>query len=99
MTLQAVKGQLDRDAQIMNLVNVMEDTYSFVGAVDIREKIKIFEDTVMSILQQTVECVVFIREYSGRGFGGDHSSCLSCCRHSHGIQDDFLRRLYPTDPK
>jgi hypothetical protein len=53
----------------------MEDAYSFVDAINIKEKVKVLEDTIMAILQQTVECVVFIREYSGRGFGGSHIYC------------------------
>jgi hypothetical protein len=74
---QAVSGQLERDAQIKDLVDAMEDVYSFVDAVDIREKVKILEDTIITILQQTVECAVFIREYCGRGFGGIFVQCTA----------------------
>ena len=49
----------------------MEEVYSFVDVVDIYpEKIKILDDTILRILKQTVECAIFIREYSGHGFGG-----------------------------
>jgi hypothetical protein len=48
----------------------MDDAYTFVDATDIRDKVKILEDTITTILHQTVECSIFIREYCGRGFGG-----------------------------
>jgi hypothetical protein len=55
----------------VELVYVMDNLYSFVDAVKgFPEKTKVLESTILSILTQTVECVVFIREYSGHGFGG-----------------------------
>jgi hypothetical protein len=49
----------------------MKDVYSFVDAVKaLPDKISILEDTIIKILTQTVECVFFIREYCGHGFGG-----------------------------
>ncbi|KAF8578321.1 WD40 repeat-like protein [Ramaria rubella] len=66
---KAVEGQIERDAEIIQLVDDMKDAYSFVDATEGRKKIQLLEDTISSILQQTVECVTFIREYSGKGFG------------------------------
>ncbi|KAF8580851.1 hypothetical protein K439DRAFT_1654228 [Ramaria rubella] len=67
---KAVDGQIERDAEIIQLVDDMKDIYSFVDATEgLRKKIQHLEDTISSILQQTVECVAFIREYSGKGFG------------------------------
>jgi hypothetical protein len=66
-----VKGQLDRDQTITELLAAMENVYSFVDVLQqFPEKIKILEDTITRILTQTVECAIFIREYSGNGFGG-----------------------------
>ncbi|KAF8578326.1 WD40 repeat-like protein [Ramaria rubella] len=66
----AVDGQIERDVDIIQLVDDMKDVYSFVDATkELGKKIQLLEDTVSSILKQTVECVAFILEYSGKGFG------------------------------
>jgi hypothetical protein len=50
----------------------MEELYMCVDATRMLEdKAEIFEDTIMKILLQTVECVIFIREYCGHGFCGN----------------------------
>jgi hypothetical protein len=67
-----VKGQLDRDAKLVGLVKTMEDVYSFVEASDsFKQKVQLLEETIEKILKQTVECAIFIREYTGHGFGGE----------------------------
>ena len=51
----------------------MEGAYSFVrDVVAVENKVKRFEDTIIKIFQQTVECAIFIREYAGRGFAGKY---------------------------
>jgi hypothetical protein len=57
----------------MELMESMQDLYSFVDAVKaVPQKVDRLESIILTILKQTVECVVFIREYSGNGFGGAH---------------------------
>jgi hypothetical protein len=52
----------------------MEDVYSFVDVVQsLPDKLELLEAIVVKILQQTVECAIFIREYTGHGFAGEHS--------------------------
>lgn len=66
-----IKGQLERDQAIVKLVDTMVKLYSFVDALrDLPGKIELLEDIITNILKQTVECSIFIREYSGKGFGG-----------------------------
>jgi hypothetical protein len=49
----------------------MDDLYTFVDSVQsFPNKIKKLEDIILKILTQTVECVMFIREYTGLGFSG-----------------------------
>jgi hypothetical protein len=49
----------------------MEDVYTFVDALQsFPSRITIVEDTITKIAMQTVECAIFIWEYSGHGFGG-----------------------------
>src|SRR5882757_8248932 len=68
---QSVKGQLDRDRRIADLVNMMEDVYTFVDDVkSFPSRLSSLEETIKKILFQTIECSLFIQEYSGRGFGG-----------------------------
>jgi hypothetical protein len=69
--MQVLKGQIDRDRRIFDLVETMEDVYSFVDVVkSLPKKLEILEDVIVKILKQTVECAIFIREYTGHGFAG-----------------------------
>ena len=68
---QAIQGQLERDQRLVDLVTTMENVYSFVDVVQsIPGKLQLLEDIITKILQQTVECAIFIREYTGHGFIG-----------------------------
>jgi hypothetical protein len=68
---QVVKGQLDRDKSLMELMGSMQELYAFVDTVKaVPQKIDRLENVIFMILRQTVECVVFVREYSGHGFAG-----------------------------
>jgi hypothetical protein len=49
----------------------MNDVWSFVDDVQsLPEKMTQLEEIIDKILKQTVECAIFIREYTGHGFGG-----------------------------
>jgi hypothetical protein len=72
----------------------MEVLYSFVDAVqEVPSKLAQFEDIVKDILNQTVECAIFIREYTGQGFRSEYFNLhdvqvlikLSPERMVHGI--------------
>ncbi|KAJ7191535.1 WD40 repeat-like protein [Mycena pura] len=66
---KAVKNQ--RDKKIVKLVTAMCQVYSFVDQVEfLTQKIEALEGTITSIAKQTVECAIFIREYTGHGFSG-----------------------------
>jgi hypothetical protein len=68
---QAIQGQLDRDRKLLALLKTMESVYSFVDAIEaLPNKLHLLEDVISQILKQTVECSIFIREYTGRGFAG-----------------------------
>jgi hypothetical protein len=48
----------------------MEDVYSFVDTIQsLPCKLQLLENIIAKILKQTVECAIFIREYTGHGFG------------------------------
>ncbi|KAG2342057.1 hypothetical protein BDR05DRAFT_424914 [Suillus weaverae] len=65
------RGQLDRDGRIGDLTNMMEDVYTFVDDVQsFPSKLASQEETIKKIMFQTIECMLFIQEYSGHGFCG-----------------------------
>ncbi|KAF7987072.1 hypothetical protein HWV62_227 [Athelia sp. TMB] len=66
-----IMAQLVIDQSIVDLAKTMQDVYSFVDAIEaVPSKIRQLEDVIHRIFVQTVECAVFIREYSGHGFAG-----------------------------
>ncbi|KAJ7190140.1 hypothetical protein GGX14DRAFT_606487 [Mycena pura] len=67
----AVEHQRDVDDKIMKLVSAMVEVYSFVEHVEfLAEKIIPLESTIAAIAKQTLECAIFVREYTGHGFSG-----------------------------
>ncbi|KAJ7665615.1 WD40 repeat-like protein [Mycena rosella] len=66
---KAVKKQKETDDQIIKLVETMAEVYSFVEEIDfLPQKIKSLEDKSLAIVKQTVECALFIQEYTVNGF-------------------------------
>ncbi|KAJ7653545.1 hypothetical protein DFH06DRAFT_1330263 [Mycena polygramma] len=66
---QAVKAEQEKQEKLRKLVDNMVSVYSFTEETDVLpQKIKSLEDKVLAIVKQTVECAVFIQEYSGHGF-------------------------------
>ncbi|KAF9056729.1 WD40-repeat-containing domain protein [Rhodocollybia butyracea] len=67
---KAVEKQKETDEDVCRLVQTMAEVYTF--AKDIKsasEKITRLETTVYALVKQTGECALFIREYTGHGFG------------------------------
>jgi hypothetical protein len=53
----------------------MEEIYSFVDIIkSVPSKLQLLENIIAKILKQTVECAIFIREYTGHGFGGKYEA-------------------------
>ncbi|KZP11375.1 hypothetical protein FIBSPDRAFT_937586 [Athelia psychrophila] len=66
-----IVAQVAIDQSVADLANTMQDVYSFVDAIEaVPSKIQLLEGIIEKIFIQTVECAIFIREYSGRGFAG-----------------------------
>ncbi|KAG1813834.1 uncharacterized protein BJ212DRAFT_1482194 [Suillus subaureus] len=64
------RDQLDRDKRIGDLTNMMEDVYTFVDDVkSFPSRLAPQEEIIKKIMFQTIECMLFIQEYSGHGFG------------------------------
>jgi hypothetical protein len=66
-----MKQQQETDDKLLKLVETMVEVYSFVRDVDfLAEKLKSLEDKSLAIVKQTVECALFIQEYTASGFCG-----------------------------
>ncbi|KAJ7185080.1 WD40 repeat-like protein [Mycena pura] len=65
---QVAKKQQVTDEKLCKLVQMMADVYSFVDDIDFLDKIKSLEDKTMAIVKQTVECALFVQEYTSTGF-------------------------------
>ena len=67
---QAIKAQSDRDNAVQALVDSMAKMFSFMELADPASRIKPVASTVEEMTKKTVECVMFIRTYTQRGFAG-----------------------------
>ena len=80
-SVQAVKSQLERDKDVIDLVKAKEDVYTFVDAIELLpSKLKLLEEIIVKILVQTVKCAIFIRAYTDHGFGGECRKKLVCTK-------------------
>ncbi|KDQ21170.1 hypothetical protein BOTBODRAFT_168499 [Botryobasidium botryosum FD-172 SS1] len=85
--------QLDRDDKVVRLITQIGDLYVTVRALEGTEKIKELESVIEAILQQTIECVLFIREYQISG----HITLVTA-RVSNRVEKMFLMgQLTPVD--
>ncbi|KAF9067642.1 WD40-repeat-containing domain protein [Rhodocollybia butyracea] len=68
---EAVQKQKETDEDVCRLVQTMADVYAFAEDIEsaVSEKIKRFTKTINGLVKQTEICVLFIREYTGHGFG------------------------------
>jgi hypothetical protein len=67
-SLQSILAQIDRDNRINQLVEVIDDVYSFVTDADMVKKIESQRKILVVMAQQTTECAYFIRDYAIKGF-------------------------------
>ncbi|KAJ7766172.1 hypothetical protein B0H16DRAFT_1687182, partial [Mycena metata] len=66
---QAVKQQRDMDDNVVELVKIMVELYSFKDHINfVVEKIQVLEDTLIKIAKHTLECANFLQEYKQHTF-------------------------------
>ncbi|KAK6991838.1 WD40 repeat-like protein, partial [Favolaschia claudopus] len=65
---KACKKQQDINEKLFSLVQTMLHVYSFVEDINPLDKIKAVEEKALAIVRQTVECALFIQEYTQNGF-------------------------------
>ena len=75
-TLQAIRDQMEADRKVVDLLQKMDDMYSFVNRIDDLSLDAKFIVNVADILNQTVECAHFIQQYANHSFA---STSLSPC--------------------
>jgi hypothetical protein len=67
---QSILAQIDRDNRINQLVEVIDDVYSFVKDANLVKEIESQQKILAVMAQQTTECAYFIRDYAIKGFCG-----------------------------
>ncbi|KAJ7328358.1 hypothetical protein DFH08DRAFT_815860 [Mycena albidolilacea] len=90
---KAVEKQQDMDEKVLELVRTMAEVYSFVDDVESLEKVKRLKDIVVEITKQTVECAIFIREYTGHGFSDTKEQIDGLAAALMKLKDAFDRGL------
>lgn len=91
---------MEIDVALIDLVKSMEDVYSFVEATEsFQNKIVVLGKTIVHLLKQTVECVIYVREYTGHGFGGEWPILMLGIRHYRPTRqvDSSSRHLLTAD--
>jgi hypothetical protein len=70
-------AQASRDQSVVDLCKTMADTYSSAKRARVLDKIHHMREIIETMLNQTLECALFIQEYFGCEFGGESlkSSC------------------------
>ncbi|KAF8555069.1 hypothetical protein OG21DRAFT_1439273 [Imleria badia] len=85
-----IKGQVDRYARLEDLSGLMRDSYAFVENIkSFPEKIPALEGTIRTLLSQTVECTMFLRECGGHGFGQRLAFSAWTDRQINGFMQSF----------
>jgi len=75
---KVVSKQLDEDKMVVQLATSMADAYSFTNDLHtLAVRSSNFEGNVTRMFQQTIECSLFIREYTYHGFVGT-CTCHVC---------------------
>jgi hypothetical protein len=73
---QIAKAQVVLDQSVVDLCEMMADTYSSAKRALELDKIPELKDIIHNMLLQTVECAIFVQEYLERGFGGEGRKVL-----------------------
>ena len=68
--LQIVKEQIDREDRVRDLWATVGNILDRVSALGKHKDEPLYERNVESILKQIYECVLFMRWYAAKGFGG-----------------------------
>lgn len=56
---------------MITLANALNDLWELIqSSENLKDKVRQLEKTMSKIVDQTIECVILIREYTGRGFFG-----------------------------
>lgn len=70
-------NQIERDDRIRNLWEIVKRTVDLVDPLGEFKDKPLYKKTVEAILKQIYECVLFLRWYADKGFGG--ILCPSMC--------------------
>lgn len=82
-----VKEQQDRDARILDLIDVLNAAYEFVNLAEPLKMIESRQKAFEQLLKETNECAYFILEYvAGQDFGEpSRDSKMNSCLIIHQL--------------
>jgi methionine aminopeptidase len=66
--MKYVKEQVEQDHTVVELCSKMSETYTTARKSKVLARVEELQDIIQSMIEQTVECSVFIKEYIGHGF-------------------------------
>ena len=66
--MKYVKEQVEQDQTVFELCSRMSETYMTAHKSKILTRVEELHDIIQTMIEQTVECSVFIKEYIGHGF-------------------------------
>ncbi|KAL5498176.1 hypothetical protein ACEPAH_2306 [Sanghuangporus vaninii] len=69
--LKTVHNVFEADRKVVELLQAMNDAFEFALNVQtFRDKAVTLQRPIEGLLKQTIECCIFVREYTSRGFAG-----------------------------
>jgi hypothetical protein len=76
--LQGTKNRHEADDRVSKLVQEMAEVYSYVGNETMLSQImERLDSNVLEITKQTLECAIFLHEYTTNSFAGTGNSPTS----------------------
>jgi hypothetical protein len=76
-SMQVILAQTERDQSIQSILERLGEVYTFMSQKDTLSQISSKRRIAGRIVQQTVECAHFIRDYSKKKSFGESSYCTS----------------------
>jgi hypothetical protein len=68
MFMKYVKAQVEQDQTVVELCSKMSETYTTADKFKILDRVEELPDIIQKMIEQTVECSLFIKEYIGHKF-------------------------------
>src|SRR3954464_8993613 len=88
--MKHVKEQVEQDQTVVELCSKMSEMYTTAHKSKILARVEELHDIIQTMIEQTVECSVFIKEYIGHGFSCEFQVLFTSNCFSHIATSDRL---------